>query len=166
VPGFFKLTVNLLLHPVGGHAHEACLSIPGLDSFADLKLPFPPVLINLLQGELNALMIPSGAGRIERAYWGNCRRTSVNSAMVFAGPVFYRSAISKRHVMNMPQRRPPRLFNICSIFRKWVPATRRLPRRRFWHALVRDRIDPVGGSLSPNRGAFVDRLPIDAATNG
>jgi hypothetical protein len=27
VPGFFKLTVNLLSNPLGGHAHEARLQI-------------------------------------------------------------------------------------------------------------------------------------------
>lgn len=59
VPGFFQLTVNLLLNSVGGHAHETCLSIPCLDSIADLEPPFPPVLINLLQGKFNALAVHS-----------------------------------------------------------------------------------------------------------
>jgi hypothetical protein len=42
---------------VGGDAHEARLSIPGLDSFADLEPPFPPVLINLHKGKFNAFAV-------------------------------------------------------------------------------------------------------------
>jgi hypothetical protein len=57
VLGFFKLSVNLLLNPVGGHAHEARLGIPGLDSFADLEPPFPAVLIKLTKSKNNAFTI-------------------------------------------------------------------------------------------------------------
>jgi hypothetical protein len=57
VPGFFKLKVNLPLNPIGSDAHETRLSIPRLNGFADLELPFPPVLINLHEGKFNALAI-------------------------------------------------------------------------------------------------------------
>jgi len=42
---------------VGGNAHEARLSIPGLDPFADLEPPFPPVLVNLHKGKFNAFAV-------------------------------------------------------------------------------------------------------------
>jgi hypothetical protein len=54
---FVKLTVNLLLNPVGSYAHEARLSIPGLDGFADLEPPCPPVLIDLHKGKFNAFAV-------------------------------------------------------------------------------------------------------------
>jgi hypothetical protein len=57
VAGFLKLTVNLLLNPVNSNAHEARLSIPGIDRFADLEPPFPPVLVNLHKGKFNAFAV-------------------------------------------------------------------------------------------------------------
>jgi hypothetical protein len=50
-------TVNLLLNPVGGHAHETRLSSAGLDGFADLESPFPPLLIKLTKSKLNAFAV-------------------------------------------------------------------------------------------------------------
>ena len=49
--------VDLLLNPMGGHAHEACLRVAGSDGFADLESPFPPVLAYLANGKFNTLAV-------------------------------------------------------------------------------------------------------------
>jgi hypothetical protein len=92
VPGFSKLTINLLLNPVGGDTHAARLSIPGLDGFADLELPFPPVLINLHKGKFNAFAVH-----------------------------LQHSRFSKRHGVKMPQRRSSRLLHIAQFLENGCP---------------------------------------------
>jgi hypothetical protein len=57
VAGFFEFMVNLLLNPMGSHAHEARLRVAGSDGFADLESPIPPVLTHLANGKFNPFAV-------------------------------------------------------------------------------------------------------------
>jgi hypothetical protein len=91
---------------VRGNALEARLSIPGLDRFADLEPPFPPVLVNLHKGKFNAFAV-----HLQPLY-------SSRYAMVFAGLVFYWSVIGEQHTMITPQRRSSRMLNVAQSLEK------------------------------------------------